>query len=300
VPIDYAALGLDEPPAPDDLAKLLAKQLTAGKSREDLIRLAGLVIRNQAESEQEDQAPRAEGMPQTPDELWDYIVRRYGVRIARVAVCHDHDTPFDYVCAGFFKTYPNVFCIGPRGGGKSYDQLLLHDLNAHWKPGMRVGHLRRRRRASKTRLRRLQGLCRPRRDRWASRASPRPYYNPVEGMNYGSQGRSARSHPRRGKRPASSDGRHSDEVEIMRPESWRESRNLASARTTPDGRHIKAQNLATSTMKWKGGRVWQVLESFKRAKEKAIAQLGSAPENKPLVDDMVTKTTQFYVLSFCI
>jgi hypothetical protein len=298
VPIDYAALGLDEPPAPDDLAKLLAKQLTAGKSREDLIRLAGLVIRTQAESEQEDQAPRAEGMPQTPDELWDYIVRRYGVRIARVAVCHDHDTPFDYVCAGFFKTYPNVFCIGPRGGGKSALTALLHDLNAHFFPGIECATFGAVEEQAKRVYSAFKAFADPNEIAGKSLISE-TVYKSVEGMNYGSKVEVLGSTlaALNGPHPMVS---HSDEVEIMRPESWRESRNLASARTTPDGRHIKAQNLATSTMKWKGGRVWQVLESFKRAKEKAIAQLGSAPENKPLVDDMVTKTTQFYVLSFCL
>jgi hypothetical protein len=90
---------------------------------------------------------------------------------------------------------------------------------------------------------------------------------------------------------------HSDEVEIMRADTWRESRNLASAKTTPDGRHITAQNYATSTMKWKGGRVWQTLESFKRAKEKAIERFG---DDKALVDDLITKTTTFYVLIWCI
>jgi hypothetical protein len=230
VPIDYAALGLDEPPAPDDLAKLLAKQLTAGKSREDLIRLAGLVIRNQAESEQEDQAPRAEGMPQTPDELWDYIVRRYGVRIARVAVCHDHDTPFDYVCAGFFEWYPNVFGIGPRGGGKSFLQALLHDLNSHWRPGCESAtfgaveeQAKRVYAAFKTMVNRDEIIGEPK--------ISRTDYKPVGDMAYGSVleilGGTVAAvngpHPQK---------THSDEVEIMRGDTWKESRNLSSAKTT--------------------------------------------------------------------
>jgi hypothetical protein len=298
VPIDYAALGLDEPPAPDDLAKLLAKQLTAGKSREDLIRLAGLVIRNQAESEQEDQAPRAEGMPQTPDELWDYIVRRYGVQIARVAVCHDHDTPFDYVCVGFFEWYPNVFGIGPRGGGKSYDQALLHDLNSHWKPGCESATFG----AVEEQAKRVYAAFKTFVDRDEIMGEPRiseTNYKPVEGMNYGAKvevlGGTVAAvngpHPQKA---------HSDEVEIMRADTWKESRNLASAKTTPDGRHIKAQNYGTSTMKWKGGRVWQILESFKRAKQRAIERYGAGEENRELVDDLISKTTTFYVLVWCI
>src|SRR3954454_16861278 len=116
MPINLAALGI-EPESTEDVARRLAQQLVAGRSREDLLRLAGLVVRQRAE-DGEDSVEAPAGMPQTSDELWDYIVMRYGVHIARVKVCSDHDTPFDYVCAGFFEWYPNVFGIGPRGGGK--------------------------------------------------------------------------------------------------------------------------------------------------------------------------------------
>ena len=99
-------------------------------------------------------------------------------------------------------------------------------------------------------------------------------YKPAPGMNYGSKvevlGGTVAAvngpHPQKA---------HSDEVEIMRADTWRESRNLASAKTTPDGRHIMAQNYATSTMKWKGGRVWQILQSFQRAKAEAIERYGA-------------------------
>jgi hypothetical protein len=50
-------------------------------------------------------------------------------------------------------------------------------------------------------------------------------------------------------------------------------------------------------MKWKGGRVWQILEAFRRAKEKAVARYG---DDKKLVDDLITKTSQFYVLMWCL
>src|ERR1044072_7262727 len=90
---------------------------------------------------------------------------------------------------------------------------------------------------------------------------------------------------------------HSDEVEIMRADTWKESRNLAADKVTPDGRRIRGQNMATSTMKWKGGRVWQILQAFLRAKEQAVERYGS---NKELVDDAICKTAPFYVLTWCL
>jgi hypothetical protein len=86
----------------------------------------------------------------------------------------------------------------------------------------------------------------------------------------------------------------------MRQASWLESRNLAAAKTTPDGRHITAMNMATSTMKWMGGRVWQVWQAFLRAKKEAVERFGDSPEAKPLVDDQITKTAPFYVFVWCL
>jgi hypothetical protein len=296
VPVNLEALGLEqEQPETDDLARRLAKQLTAGKSRDDLIRLAGLVMRNQAEYESDETAPRAEGMPQNPDELWDYIVRRYGVRIARVSVCPDHDTPFDYICAGFFTWYPNVFGIGPRGGGKSYDQALLHDLNAHWKPGSESATFGAVEGQAKRVYSAFKTFIDP--DEIVGKSlQSETNYKPVEGMNYGSKvevlgGTVAAVNSPHPQFP------HSDEVEIMRADTWKESRNLAADKVMPDGRRIRGQNMATSTMKWKGGRVWQIWQAFLRAKEKALERFGSDAEQ---VDDMICKTAQFYVLVWCL
>jgi hypothetical protein len=288
MPINMAAF---EAPA-EDISKRLAKQIVEGRSREDLLKLAGVVMRQRSQEEQKEGAP---GEPKTPDELWNYIVDRYGVRIARVSVCDDHDTPFAYVCAGFFETYPNIFGVGPRGGGKSYDQALLHDLNSEWKPGCESAtfgaveeQAKRVYSAFKTFVNRdnIQGEPRISETNY-KRVGDMPYGSKVEVLG-GTVAAVNGPHPQKA---------HSDEVEIMRADTWRESRNLASAKTTPDGRHITAQNYATSTMKWKGGRVWQILESFKRAKEKAIERFG---DDKALVDDLITKTTTFYVLIWCI
>jgi hypothetical protein len=295
MPINPAAFGLeDKPKDADDVSKRLAEQIVKGRSREDLLKLAGALVRQQAQ-ERVDQGEEGFTEPKTPDELWTYIVLRYGVRIARASVCEDHDTPFDYVCAGFFEWYPNVFGIGPRGGGKSYDQALLHDLNSEWKPGCESATFG----AVEEQAKRVYSAFKTFVNRDRIVGEPRiteTNYKPVGDMAYGSKvevlGGTVAAvngpHPQKA---------HSDEVEIMRSDTWKESRNLASAKTTPDGRHITAQNYGTSTMKYKGGRVWQILESFRRAKKEAIERYG---DNRELVDDLITKTTTFYVLIWCI
>lgn len=302
MPINLAALGLDQSqsdprPEAEDVAQRLAKQLVEGRSRADLLKLAGLIVRNQGEYEQE-RGDAPEGMPQTPDELWHYVVRRYGVRIGRVAVCEDHDTPFDYICAGFFGWYPNVFGIGPRGGGKSYDQALLHDLNAHWKPGSESATFG----AVEGQAKRVYAAFKTFVDPDAilgKSLMSETNYKPVEGMPYGSKvevlgGTVAAVNSPHPQFP------HSDEVEIMRADTWKESRNLAADKVTPDGRRIRGQNMATSTMKWKGGRVWQIWQAFLRARERALERHGPDPACEELVKDQITKTAPFYVLIWCL
>jgi hypothetical protein len=290
MPINLAALGLE----PEDAAKKISRRLVEGRSREELLQIAGLFVRQQVEKD--DVAEATVGAPQTPDELWDYIVKRYGVKIARVSVCEDHDTPFSYVCAGFFEWYPNIFGIGPRGGGKSFDQALLHDLNSEWKPGCESATFG----AVEEQAKRVYAAFKTFVNRDNIVGDPKiseTVYKPVGDMNYGSKvevlGGTVAAvngpHPQKA---------HSDEVEIMRSDTWKESRNLASAKTTPSGQHITAQNYGTSTMKWKGGRVWQILESFKKAKKKAIERYGA--DQRELVDDLICKTTTFYVLTWCL
>jgi hypothetical protein len=227
MPINMAAF---EAPA-EDISKRLAKQIVEGRSREDLLKLAGVVMRQRSQEEQKEGAP---GEPKTPDELWNYIV--------------DESATFGAVEEQAKRVY------------SAFKTFVNRD-NIQGEP-----------RISETNYKRVGDM---------------PYGSKVEVLG-GTVAAVNGPHPQKA---------HSDEVEIMRADTWRESRNLASAKTTPDGRHITAQNYATSTMKWKGGRVWQILESFKRAKEKAIERFG---DDKALVDDLITKTTTFYVLIWCI
>ena len=290
MPINYAALGIE--PEQERPSRLLARQLVEGKSREELLQLAGAFVR-QRTSEPASDLP--DDAPKTPDELWDYIHQTWGVAIPRVAVCSDHDAPFDFVCAGFFDWYPNIFEISSRGAGKSFKRALGHALNARFKPGSENATFG----AVEEQAKRVYAAYKTFIDPDEIVGEPKiseTNYRPAPGMNYGSKveilGGTVSAvngpHPQ---------FPHSDEVELMRADTWRESRNLASDKVTPDGRRIKGQNSATSTMKWKGGRVWQILQQFLKAKAKAIERFG---DDKELVDDMITKTAPFYVFISCL
>jgi hypothetical protein len=266
VPINMAAFESE----PEDIAKRLARQIIKGSSREDLLKLAGVTIRQRA---QEHPDEPAQGEPTTPDELWDYIVERYGVRIARVSVCEDHDTPFDYVCAGFFEWYPNVFGIGPRGGGKSYDQALLHDLNSHWKPGCESATFGAVEEQAKRVYSAFKTFVDPRRDHRRA-ADLRDQLQARRRHELRQQGRGARRYGGRRQRAPPAEGA----LRRGRDHARRHLARVAQPRLGQD--HARrpphpAQNYATSTMKWKGGRVWQIFEAFKaRRRRRSSASAG--------------------------
>lgn len=100
----------------DDERRRVIRQIIERATPEQKLQLAGLFMRKHADEAKSSAAIKE--APQTPDELWDYIHETWGIKIARVAVCDDHDAPFDFICLGFFELVPNLFCIGPRGGGK--------------------------------------------------------------------------------------------------------------------------------------------------------------------------------------
>jgi hypothetical protein len=61
---------------------------------------------------------------------------------------------------------------------------------------------------------------------------------------------------------------HADEIELMRDDTWRESRNMTVAGTTRDGRKIIPQDIATSTRKGPSGRMQELIDEI----EEAIAE----------------------------
>lgn len=285
--INFSAFGIEDKPD----ARAIARKLIEGHSREDMLVLAGAMIAKQAKSVVSIDAP------QTPDELWNYINDTWHIKIARVSVCEDHDAPFDFICAGFFETFPNIFEIGPRGGGKSFKTALLLLLNSRHKPGCESVVF------------------------GAVDEQSQKVYDDMKDifLNGGlPEGETETAGPPRisqtlfkiGSKITCFPGTlakvngphppkvHSEEVEIMKGPVWKESRNLAADKITTDGR-IKAQNYGTSTMKYKNGRVDKIRKSFLSAKERAKELLGSnAP--KAQIDDLITKTATFYVFIHCI
>src|SRR5438876_3082959 len=72
--------------------------------------------------------------PLTEDELHEWIFRNTGLWIPRIAVCPDHDAPFDFVADLFFDRVQSAIVVANRGGGKTQDAALWQFLNMRFIP----------------------------------------------------------------------------------------------------------------------------------------------------------------------
>jgi len=67
-------------------------------------------------------------VPQTDDELWEYVNSEYGYAIPRVPVCENHTAPFIALADSFFGRVNDCIWIGPRTGGKTLQFAILDHL----------------------------------------------------------------------------------------------------------------------------------------------------------------------------
>ena len=64
--------------------------------------------------------------PQTDDELWEFVVTVFGIRIPRTKICPNHSTPFDAFADAYFARSPVSIWKASRGfGGKSHTLAAL-------------------------------------------------------------------------------------------------------------------------------------------------------------------------------
>lgn len=62
---------------------------------------------------------------QNKDDLHEWIRINLGLSIPRVAICNDHDAPFDFVADYLFEKFTNALVLANRSGGKTEDFAIL-------------------------------------------------------------------------------------------------------------------------------------------------------------------------------
>ena len=72
------------------------------------------------------------------DALWMWIEAYIGVRIPRVAICHDHCAPFDFVRDFLFEQDPFIIVLANRSGGKTMDFGILDTICSFLYDGIEI------------------------------------------------------------------------------------------------------------------------------------------------------------------
>lgn len=74
--------------------------------------------------------------PRNDDELWEWIRVNIGIEIPRVAVCDDHQAPFEFLADLYFERKTSAVLIANRSGSKTYSVAILHLVNSLYKAGI--------------------------------------------------------------------------------------------------------------------------------------------------------------------
>jgi len=72
--------------------------------------------------------------PITRRQLWLWVQRFTGVRLATNRVCKDHTAPFDLFARQFFERPSLALWCGPRGSGKSFNSAIDTHLTSRFNP----------------------------------------------------------------------------------------------------------------------------------------------------------------------
>jgi hypothetical protein len=199
--------------------------------------------------------PVAKG-PKTDDELHAWIKDNLGLDIPRVAVCPDHQSPFEFLADLYFERTTSAIAIANRGGAKTMISAIVHLLNSLFKPGCESASVGAVEQQSQRAYGNLKTLLKrhgkvdvfsdhPDVERTVQRETLFKNGSVIEviiGTPAGVNG----PHPQKV---------HTDERELMDDEVFQESRNMSQSKG-----EILAQDWITSTRKYAHGAMQKLLD----------------------------------------
>lgn len=200
--------------------------------------------------------------PQNDDELHEWIKHELHLDIPRTSVCEDHDAPFTFVADVFFERCDAALLMANRGGGKTFMVAIIHWLNSRFKPGcesLTFGAVQNQSNRAYSHLKKWiyddDGEKKP--IVVSSLMSETVLRNGSKIEVLGSTPEQVNGpHPHKA---------HADEIELMRDDTWKESRNMTVAGMTRDGRVILPQDIMTSTRKGPSGRMQELIDEIDEA-----------------------------------
>lgn len=222
--------------------------------------------------------------PTTDDELWLWVKLNLGIEIPRTPVCDGHGAPFDLLKEAYFSRWPAFLAVGNRGGGKTFIVALLHWLNSEFKPSIESCTFG----ATEAQSLRCYAHLKDwvydddgnRRGEISSSIMRETIWKRKPGYRKGSKVEVLAGTPDavNGPHPQIA---HADEVELMRQDTWDESRNMAVSKAVvlqqPGGKEetitYQSQEILTSTRKSLHGRMQELMDGVVEA-----VKLGMKPD----------------------
>ena len=213
-------------------------------------------------AQQELEQRLAENGPQNDDELHEWLKFELGVDIPRVQVCDGHDAPFTFLADLFFERIEAALGVANRGGAKTFLVACLHWLNSRFKPGCEsctFGAIEAQSFRAYAHLK-----------HWIYDEHGEKRDEVVSSLMKETLFRNGSSIYVLGSTPDAVNGphpqkAHADEVELMRDDTFRESRNMTVSKKLKNGRTLIPQDILTSTRKGPSGRVQQLIDEIEDA-----------------------------------
>lgn len=211
-------------------------------------------------------------VPTTDDELWWWIKNELGYEIPRVAVCDDHCAPFDYVCDYYFERERAILVVGGRESAKTLNTAIANYAMAETKPGCEICTFADIEAQSNKSYSYIKSFVYTVDDNGKKIIKPSVEGVPLRKETILKNGSKMEviigtlsgvnsPHPQKV---------HADEVDLQEKEIFAESRNMASTKKLRDGTIIKAQDIATSTLKSTKGIVQEIIDETEKAEKEGL------------------------------
>lgn len=196
--------------------------------------------------------------PKNDDELWQLLKDEYGLTMPRNPVCDGHTTPFQLIADLFFNRTGSAFAVANRGGSKTFAIAILHVLNGTYKrnfDSITVGAIMAQ---SNRAYEHFRNLTIRHQDAVAQSKITATYFKLGGKLEIVPGSISAVNGPH-------TQLVHVDELELMDPTVFSESRQISVAKTLEDGTVYKSQDVLTSTRKRPGGPVQKTIDKIEEA-----------------------------------
>jgi hypothetical protein len=227
-----------------------------------LSRLSDDELRELLDAQEQLERRLQEEGPRNDDELHEWLKFELGIDVPRVAVCEGHSSPFQFLADLYFERIEAALGVANRGGSKTFLVAVLHWLNSRFKPGCESCTFGAIEAQSFRAYSHLKGwIFDERGDKKAEVVSSLMRETIFEN---GSRIEVLGSTPEavNGPHPQKA---HADEIELMRDDTWKESRNMTVSKRLRNGQVLIPQDILTSTRKGPSGRVQMLIDEIEQA-----------------------------------